>query len=132
MDHATKSSIGLGFVTFADPSAAVKAYEGLDKTSFQGRLLHILPAMERSGSTSKAPYDEFGKVDVRGEREKQRKDTAGKEFNWSMLYMNVRQCCCFRVQVLMKETIERRSGFFRCRSHEHLKGGYPKSRHHVF
>ncbi|KAH9916393.1 uncharacterized protein BXZ73DRAFT_92497 [Epithele typhae] len=53
-------------------------FEALDKTSFQGRLLHILPAVDRRGK----------KRTVKQDREAKRKATAGKEFNWAMLYMN--------------------------------------------
>ena len=67
---------------------ACSAYEALDKKSFQGRLLHILPAQDRPN-----PYriEEGGgrKKTVKGEKEAKRKDMAGKAFNWSMLYMNV-------------------------------------------
>lgn len=125
MDYATKTSKGLGYVTFTDPSLAVQAYEGLDKTTFQGRLLHILPAAERNGANPKDSNDEFGKVDVKGEREKQRRETAGKEFNWSMLYMNVRQSHKQEDKLLnITYFIERCSGFIDCRSHEHLESGH--------
>ncbi|KAG1844243.1 hypothetical protein F4604DRAFT_1960475 [Suillus subluteus] len=44
IDHLSKKSKGLAYVTF---KCAVSAYETLDKTSFQGRLLHIIPAVDR-------------------------------------------------------------------------------------
>lgn len=78
----------MAYVTFAKPEDAVSAYETLDKKSFQGRLLHILPAVSRKG---KVEVEDVGKKrTLKGDREVQRKATAGKEFNWSMLYMNVR------------------------------------------
>ena len=73
---------------FAERNCAVKAFEELDKTSFQGRLLHILPAVDREDSGAKGV--EFGeKSTVKGEKEKKRKQASAKEFNWAMLYMNV-------------------------------------------
>lgn len=76
----------MAYVTFADPSNAVTAYNALDKKSFQGRLLHILPAVDRKGKTS----DQSGKPKtVKEDKEAKRKATAGKAFNWAMLYMNV-------------------------------------------
>lgn len=73
---------------FADAQCAVKAFEELDKTSFQGRLLHILPAVEREDSGAKGV--EFGvKSTVKGDKERKRKEASSKEFNWAMLYMNV-------------------------------------------
>jgi len=88
LDPKTQTQKGFAYVSFADPLNAVAAYERLDKTSFQGRLLHILPAVDRKG---KMEIVEEGKQkSVKAERDAKRKSTAGKEFNWSMLYMNVR------------------------------------------
>jgi multiple RNA-binding domain-containing protein 1 len=89
LDSLTKQSKGLAYVTFAKPSCALAAYETLDKTSFQGRLLHILAAVDRK---SKFPVEEGEgkKRSVKDEKLMKRKAAAGKEFNWSMLYMNVR------------------------------------------
>ena len=88
LDVATKQPKGLAYVTFADPPKALAAYEALDKTSFQGRLLHILPAVDRKGKTD---VDDGGrKKSLKEEREAKRKSGAGREFNWAVLYMNVR------------------------------------------
>ena len=54
LDPNTKQSKGLAYVTFAKPEDALAAYEQLDKTSFQGRLLHILPAVDRKGKIEDA------------------------------------------------------------------------------
>ncbi len=89
LDPSTKSPKGLAYVTFSDPSNAVSAYLALDKKSFQGRLLHILPAIDRKGNV--VVEEGAGKrKTVKEERDAKRKTMAGKEFNWSMLYMNVR------------------------------------------
>ncbi|CAL1696264.1 unnamed protein product [Somion occarium] len=86
LDSSTKSSKGMAYVTFAKPEDALSAYEALDKKSFQGRLLHILPAVNRKG---KVEVEDVGKKrNLKEDREAKRKATAGKEFNWGMLYMN--------------------------------------------
>ncbi|KAI0083601.1 hypothetical protein BDY19DRAFT_998446 [Irpex rosettiformis] len=86
LDPATKAPKGMAYVTFADPSNAVAAYRTLDKKSFQGRLLHILPAIDRKGNIS---VEQAGKPKtVKEEKEAKRKAVAGKAFNWAMLYMN--------------------------------------------
>lgn len=77
-------------MTFAQPSSALCAYEALDKKSFQGRLLHILPAVERKGKPEELNTAD-GKLSVKTDRKAKRKAAVGREFNWSMLYMNVRQ-----------------------------------------
>ncbi|KAF5381861.1 hypothetical protein D9757_008340 [Collybiopsis confluens] len=87
LDPATKQPKGLAYVTFRNPSDAVGAYETLDKTSFQGRLLHILPAVDRRGKIEVVEGAQKN-GSVKEDREKKRKAMAGKEFNWSMLYMN--------------------------------------------
>ena len=78
----------MAYVSFADPTNAVDAYEALDKQSFQGRLLHILPAVDRRGAVS--VEDAKGKKSLKDDRLTKRKTMAGKDFNWGMLYMNVR------------------------------------------
>ncbi|KIJ64334.1 hypothetical protein HYDPIDRAFT_112328 [Hydnomerulius pinastri MD-312] len=87
LDPVSRQSKGLAYVTFAQSSSALAAYEALDKKSFQGRLLHILPAVDRKG---KFEVVEAGdkKKSLKDERNAKRKATAGREFNWSMLYMN--------------------------------------------
>lgn len=86
LDPVAKTSKGLAYVTFANPENAVAAYEALDKKSFQGRLLHVLPAVDRKG---KVTTEEVGKKkSLKEEREAKKKAAAGKDFNWGMLYMN--------------------------------------------
>ncbi|RDX46000.1 RNA-binding domain-containing protein [Lentinus brumalis] len=87
LDPNTKQSKGLAYVSFVRPEAAVAAYDALDKTSFQGRLLHILPAVDRKGKVEEAD-NEGKKRTLKQDREAKRKAGAGKEFNWAMLYMN--------------------------------------------
>lgn len=77
----------MAYITFASSESALAAYESLDKKSFQGRLLHILGAVDRKGSTR--VEDVEAKKTVKGEKDGKRKANAGKEFNWGMLYMNV-------------------------------------------
>ncbi|KAJ4465340.1 RNA-binding domain-containing protein [Lentinula lateritia] len=87
VEPSTRQPKGLAYVTFAKPADAVTAYEVLDKTSFQGRIVHILPAVDRKGKFE-VKEREGAKRSVKDENNAQRKATAGKEFNWSMLYMN--------------------------------------------
>jgi hypothetical protein len=76
-------------VTYVQPTSALAAYEALDRKSFQGRLLHILAAVDRKGRIQVGEGE--AKKTLKDERNLKRKATAGKEFNWSMLYMNVRR-----------------------------------------
>ncbi|RPD76903.1 RNA-binding domain-containing protein [Lentinus tigrinus ALCF2SS1-7] len=87
VDPNTKQPKGLAYVSFVKPEAAFAAYDALDKTSFQGRLLHILPAVDRKGRVEEVDA-EGKKRSLKQDREVKRKAAAGKEFNWAMLYMN--------------------------------------------
>ena len=61
----------------------------MDGMSFQGRLLHVLPAVDRQGQT-KADDTDPKKRTLKDDRAQKRKETSGKNFNWAVLYMNVR------------------------------------------
>jgi multiple RNA-binding domain-containing protein 1 len=50
--------------------------------------LHILAAVDRKGKDH--VEEPTGKKSLKDVRNSKRKATAGREFNWSMLYMNVR------------------------------------------
>ncbi|KAG2051106.1 RNA-binding domain-containing protein [Suillus hirtellus] len=87
IDSLSKKSKGLAYVTFKQPTSALSAYEALDKASFQGRLLHIIPAVDQKGKFE-VVEGEGKKQTLKDERSSRRKTTAGRDFNWSMLYMN--------------------------------------------
>ncbi|KAF7302233.1 hypothetical protein MIND_00790300 [Mycena indigotica] len=87
LDPVSKQSKGVAYVTFRQSIDAVSAYEALDGKSFQGRLVHVLAAVDRKPQFEVVEGDGRKKT-VKGERAAQRKAAAGKEFNWSMLYMN--------------------------------------------
>lgn len=87
----TKKSKGYAYIMYLIPEHALKAYEALDMQTFQGRLLHIIPAEE------KPPAKEEDILGVNGtklsavkkEKEKKRRNLAGNDFNWNSLYMSV-------------------------------------------
>ncbi|PBK60975.1 RNA-binding domain-containing protein [Armillaria solidipes] len=87
LDAQTKQSKGLAYVTFARAADAVSAYKALDRKSFQGRLLHILAAVDRKGAYQVEEAD-GKKRTLKDEKNAKRKAAASKDFNWSMLYMN--------------------------------------------
>jgi multiple RNA-binding domain-containing protein 1 len=87
----------MAYVTFSNPLDAVEAYKNLDKKSFQGRLLHILPAVDRRGKPDGQAVSGKPKT-VKEEKDAKRKATAGKDFNWGMLYMNV---CTFEQRIYL-------------------------------
>ena len=86
-----RTSKGLAYVTFSDINSARDALQAMDRASFQGRLLHVMPAITRAGKEEADARDSQGdkKMSLKKDREAQRKESAGREFNWGMLYMNV-------------------------------------------
>ncbi|KAJ7554372.1 hypothetical protein O6H91_06G137600 [Diphasiastrum complanatum] len=89
LDKETKRSKGFAYILFMLPEAALRAMEGLDKSIFQGRLLHILPA-KRPPHTAKEVINEgVGKATFKEEREAQRKtnEASGHTKAWNSFFM---------------------------------------------
>jgi RNA recognition motif-containing protein len=82
--HQPPSRPGLAYILYTDARRAFEAYQALDGTTFQGRLLHILPAINRNPKPESADKQSFKK-----QRSEKKKGEAGREWNWSALYMNV-------------------------------------------
>jgi multiple RNA-binding domain-containing protein 1 len=88
IDSVSKGSKGLAFVTYARPQDALAAFQALNKKPFQGRLLHIMGAVDRKSNTVTTDCGDKSKS-LKEQRSEKRRVAAGKEFNWAMLYMNV-------------------------------------------
>lgn len=98
--------LGTAFILFRDPQDALKAFQSLDKKTFQGRLLHVLPGRARPGQEARAegvgetPGGVLGKVkqghaDVQNKADERRKTDSAKGVNWATMYMNVSLCVTF-------------------------------------
>jgi len=94
----------MGFVTFASAESAIVAQRAMHRSTFQGRILHVVPAVSRR---TKPELD--GKKSLKDQRLQKVKESANKDFNWSMLYMNVSNafgpgdrwdCCNFSRRVM--------------------------------
>lgn len=98
----TKQSKGYAYILYLLPEHAVKAYKDLDMKSFQGRLLHILPAKEKPVSKEEEIYGPNGTKlsSIKKEKEKKRKNLAGSDFNWNSLYMSVSIISFFNIIVI--------------------------------
>lgn len=87
VDTRTGKSKGFVYIQFSNPKNAVEAFHTLDKTIFQGRLLHILPGKAKKDHT----LDEFDlkNMPLKKQRELKRKQQASKtQFSWNSLYMS--------------------------------------------
>ncbi|KDE03612.1 hypothetical protein MVLG_05907 [Microbotryum lychnidis-dioicae p1A1 Lamole] len=82
---SSKSSKGFAYVTFTASDCAAAAFRALDSRSFQGRLLHIIPAVSNGYNVADSP-----RVDrsVRDGRLETRKASSVSRLTWATLYMN--------------------------------------------
>ncbi|KAG9047437.1 Multiple RNA-binding domain-containing protein 1 [Tulasnella sp. UAMH 9824] len=81
---------GTAYIRYSKPPDALAAYAAMDGKDLQGRLVHILPALD---PPSAKPVGSAEDVSPRRKSFKEtsvdrRKENAGKDFNWAMLYMN--------------------------------------------
>lgn len=81
LDKTTKTSKGMAYIHYVDPAHALTAYRSADGTTFQGRLLHLLPAVDLRPKPEQGPT-------LKQSRAADLKANADKDFNWSSLYMS--------------------------------------------
>lgn len=87
-DYRSGAPKGIGFVQYENTNNAVAAFKNLDGTIFQGRLLHVIPAESKRGST----IDEttLQQLPVKKRKAIQKKTEAmSSMFSWNSLFMNV-------------------------------------------
>ena len=95
------TTLGISYIRFKETEGAITAFATLDKTYFQGRKLHILPAQTKPPSEPKIertfeereaarklrgeqkPQSEF-----KSEKEQTLKLNFDAETNWNYLFMN--------------------------------------------
>ncbi|XP_032220437.2 probable RNA-binding protein 19 isoform X2 [Nematostella vectensis] len=85
LDKHTNKTIGIGFVTFLMPEHAVKAFNELDGTVFQGRLLHILPAKAKKEESN----DNEESISYKKKNEEKKKKQSGSDHNWNTLFLGL-------------------------------------------
>ncbi|XP_065830470.1 probable RNA-binding protein 19 [Oscarella lobularis] len=84
VDRVTKKPMGFAFVTYLMPEHAVKAFNELDRSAFQGRLLHVLPS--RTSSTKAETIDESDSF--KRKRDGKAKAASQSSHNWNSLFLN--------------------------------------------
>ncbi|KAF7562997.1 hypothetical protein G7046_g1162 [Stylonectria norvegica] len=81
------TSKGFALILFTDPSSAVDAFQAMDGATFQGRIIHIIPASAKRDTG----LDEFAisKLPLKKQNMIRKKaESASTTFNWNSLYMN--------------------------------------------
>ncbi|KAI3994991.1 hypothetical protein MKX01_019805 [Papaver californicum] len=90
VDRDTKRSKGIAYVLYTLPEFAVRAFEELDNSIFQGRLLHILPAKQQNTSM-KQDSSAGGQASktFKQQKDDQRKvsEAGGDTRAWNSLFM---------------------------------------------
>lgn len=88
IDSRSGHNKGFAHIQYVEPEAAVKALQGLDRSPFQGRLLHVMPGESKKDNS----LDEFAisKLPLKKQQQIKRKaEAASSTFNWNSMYMNV-------------------------------------------
>lgn len=91
-------ALGIAYIAFKDTEAAISAYAALDKSYFQGRKIHIMPAQAKPPPEPK-PETTFQERQERREKQKESSDFKQEkvqtlktnfddETNWNYLFMN--------------------------------------------
>ncbi|KAK9368300.1 hypothetical protein V1509DRAFT_84955 [Lipomyces kononenkoae] len=87
VDDDTHNSKGFAYILFKNGEEACNAYTSLDKQSFQGRLLHILPGQPKR--ENRLDEIDLAKLPLKKQQALKRKAAAAKnQFQWSSLYMS--------------------------------------------
>jgi len=87
VDRHTRKQKGFAFITFMMPEHAVAAFSALDGKSFQGRLLHLLPAKAKVEQETIEEEDGEGGKNFKKNKELKQKKTAGSSHNWNSLFL---------------------------------------------
>ncbi|KAF5205644.1 Multiple rna-binding domain-containing protein, partial [Thalictrum thalictroides] len=90
LDKDTKRSKGYAYILYAFPESAVRALEELDKSIFQGRLLHIMPAQpQKSLENQEVVAASQTAKSLKQQREERRKasEASGDTRAWNSLFM---------------------------------------------
>ncbi|KAH7155454.1 hypothetical protein B0J13DRAFT_226669 [Dactylonectria estremocensis] len=85
--NSSGTSKGFALILFEDPSQAVEAFQAMDGATFQGRIIHIIPASAKRDTG----LDEFAISKLPLKRQniiKKRAEAAASTFNWNALFMN--------------------------------------------
>ncbi|CAG5094664.1 Oidioi.mRNA.OKI2018_I69.XSR.g13756.t1.cds [Oikopleura dioica] len=88
-DETTKRPKGFAFVEYQMPENAVRAMAELDGSSFQGRIMHVLPGREAVAKKNYVPRtDPNLNTSYKKEKMAKMKENADKEdFSWNSLFV---------------------------------------------
>ncbi|KXT16620.1 hypothetical protein AC579_6665 [Pseudocercospora musae] len=87
LDIKSGSAKGFAYIQYSDPDSAERALVDRDGQTFQGRLIHIIPAFAKK--EKKLDDFELSKLPLKKQQQiKRKREAANTMFNWNALYMN--------------------------------------------
>ncbi|KXT00896.1 hypothetical protein AC578_5689, partial [Pseudocercospora eumusae] len=87
LDKKSGSAKGFAYIQYSDPDSAERALVDRDGQTFQGRLIHIIPAFAKK--ENKLDDFELSKLPLKKQQQiKRKREAANTMFNWNALYMN--------------------------------------------
>jgi len=86
IDKRTNKAIGYAFVTFELPEHGVKAFNELDGSVFQGRMIHLLPSHAKK-EDSKSGKDGGASSSYKKAKEAEQKTLSASSHNWNALFL---------------------------------------------
>lgn len=89
VDPETKLGKGFAFVQFQIPANAAVAFDNLDNTIFQGRLIHILPAKSMTQVQENAKLSADAKSSFKKKKEMKAKEISNDDTNWNTIFLRV-------------------------------------------
>ena len=87
VDTETEKIKGFAFITYVFPEHAMKAFSELDRSTFQGRLLHVIPAEAK-------PNDDYNQMPhgsssaFKKRKTDELKSEATRSHNWNALFLS--------------------------------------------
>jgi RNA recognition motif-containing protein len=84
IDNFSKKPKGFAYVTCMFPEKAIKAFNDLDGTIFQGRMLHIIPAKSKREDVE----DENAHKTFKNKKDEELKKKSQSSHNWNSLFIN--------------------------------------------
>ncbi|KAL3616640.1 hypothetical protein CASFOL_039034 [Castilleja foliolosa] len=86
IDKDTRRSKGFAFILFAVPESAARALE-MDSSSFQGRLLHIMPAKQKYQPDASESFSDSKTLKQKRNAERKASEASGNTRAWNTLFM---------------------------------------------
>ncbi|KAL2317837.1 hypothetical protein Fmac_031713 [Flemingia macrophylla] len=89
VDRDTKRSKGIAYILYTAPEFAARALEELDNSIFQGRLLHVMPALQIHSDNQENNVLKDQSKTLKQQREEKRKaaEASGDTRAWNSLFM---------------------------------------------